>query len=439
MVPNGTATHNLTMYKTPSGARVFGAGTVQWAFGLDSPNPGGGMANLTMQQATLNLFADMGAFPVTPIVGPVDADGHDRHDRPDGDGQHAGHDGRRRHHDDDHRHGLRQLGGQVAGVEVTTDGGATWHPATSGTTSWTYTWVAHGAAAKIQARATDDSGNIGAATAAKNGRGHLPVLAVRPNVTPKAAEVDGGDASPIEVGFKFQSDTYGTVKGVTFYKATANTGTHIGNLWAADGTRLASATFTGESASGWQTVTFSSPVQVSPNTTYVASYYAPDRPLLGDQRLLVQEPGARPQRRRDRRRHAAARGPRHLDVGQRPLRLRWGQRVPDEHLRRAQLLGRRRLRGDARTQPGHRRDRAGRRQDLGHRQVDVADHRRPDHLLQDHPVRRHDGQARDDDRRHRGADAGNGDGPDHGHHLHLHGDAVQPRRRRGRSPPSPTR
>ena len=36
---NGTATHNLTMYRAPSGARVFGAGTVQWAWGLDDWNP----------------------------------------------------------------------------------------------------------------------------------------------------------------------------------------------------------------------------------------------------------------------------------------------------------------------------------------------------------------------------------------------------------------
>ena len=36
---DGTATHNLTMYRAPSGARVFGAGTVQWAWGLDADNP----------------------------------------------------------------------------------------------------------------------------------------------------------------------------------------------------------------------------------------------------------------------------------------------------------------------------------------------------------------------------------------------------------------
>src|SRR5215470_6799458 len=34
-----TVTHHLTLYRAPSGALVFGAGTVQWAFGLD--NAGG--------------------------------------------------------------------------------------------------------------------------------------------------------------------------------------------------------------------------------------------------------------------------------------------------------------------------------------------------------------------------------------------------------------
>ena len=51
-------------------------------------------------------------------------------------------------------------GGIVAGVEVSTDGGTTWRPAT-GTTSWSYSWVAHGnPSTTIRTRAVDDSGNI---------------------------------------------------------------------------------------------------------------------------------------------------------------------------------------------------------------------------------------------------------------------------------------
>src|SRR5205085_365894 len=32
----GTVTHHLTLYRAPSGALVFGAGTVFWSFGLDT-------------------------------------------------------------------------------------------------------------------------------------------------------------------------------------------------------------------------------------------------------------------------------------------------------------------------------------------------------------------------------------------------------------------
>ena len=58
-----------------------------------------------------------------------------------------------------------------------------------------------------------------------------------------------------------------------FYKGVNNTGTHLGHLWSSTGTLLATATFTGESASGWQQVNFSNPVAISANTVYVASYY----------------------------------------------------------------------------------------------------------------------------------------------------------------------
>src|SRR5215813_8120505 len=66
---NSTATHHLTLYRAASGALVFGAGTVQWSWGLDN---GGGTGNTdtAMQQATVNLFADMGNVqPATLMAG----------------------------------------------------------------------------------------------------------------------------------------------------------------------------------------------------------------------------------------------------------------------------------------------------------------------------------------------------------------------------------
>jgi hypothetical protein len=80
------------------------------------------------------------------------------------------------------------------------------------------------------------------------------------------------DGQPIEVGVKFRSDFDGYITALRFYKGAANIGTHIGHLWKTDGTLLAEVTFTGESASGWQEMALSTPVAVTANTVYVASY-----------------------------------------------------------------------------------------------------------------------------------------------------------------------
>jgi hypothetical protein len=81
------------------------------------------------------------------------------------------------------------------------------------------------------------------------------------------------DTSAIELGVKFQSDVEGLITGIRFYKSASNTGTHTGSLWARSGQLLATATFTNESASGWQQVVFTSPVLINADTPYVASYH----------------------------------------------------------------------------------------------------------------------------------------------------------------------
>jgi len=63
---NGIATHHLTLYRASSGALVFGAGTIYWAWGLDSIHAiPGAPTDPNMQQATVNLLADMGSQPAT--------------------------------------------------------------------------------------------------------------------------------------------------------------------------------------------------------------------------------------------------------------------------------------------------------------------------------------------------------------------------------------
>lgn len=280
---NGTATHNLVEFRDQdSGALVFGSGTVQWSWGLTNVptyNPDDTVVteDSRMQQATLNVLADMGVQPLTrqsnlvaatastdttgpsvtvtspasgvtvPALKPVTIKGT-----------------------------ASDSGGAVARVEVSTDGGSTWKAAT-GLTSWSYSWTpTTPGPASVKVRAVDDSVNIGSVTT-------VP-LAVGPQACPctvwPASAVPGtvnaGDGSSLELGVKFRTTVAGSITGVRFYKSPANTGTHTGSLWTASGTRLATGTFSGETASGWQQLNFATPVTVKANTTYVASYFAPN-------------------------------------------------------------------------------------------------------------------------------------------------------------------
>jgi hypothetical protein len=276
----GTATHHLTLYRAPSGALVFGAGTVQWAWGLDSANPSG-KTDPTMQQATVNLFADMGAQPATLISGLTTPTASTDMTPPTStitspspgatlqDGSAVTITGT----------ATDAGGGVVAGVEVSADGGATWRPVTTmsapnTSVTWSYSWAAQGnPTTTIEARAVDDSGNLEKPASGTTVNVNCPCSIWGNGYTPGG--IDSADASSIEVGVKFKTDTFGMATGIRFYKASTNTGTHIGNLWTSSGQLLASATFTGESASGWQQVNFAQPVLLNPNTTYVASYFAP--------------------------------------------------------------------------------------------------------------------------------------------------------------------
>jgi PKD repeat protein len=455
----GTATHHLTLYRHPSGALVFGAGTIQWSWGLDATHDFAATpSDPSMQQATVNLFADMGVQPATLMDGLQLATASTDTTPPTAtitapsagatviNGTQVTVAGT-----------ASDSGGQVGAVEVSTDNGTTWHPAT-GRASWTYVWTPNPLGSQtLLARAVDDSGNIGApskavgvtvapttltaiivtpanptvtvggtqqftatgmyndsstkdltsqvtwasasasvavvstaglasaetigtttisatlgsvtgstgltivggpltinttslpdalvnqpytATLTATGGtppytwsiaiGTLPaglslspgagvgVISGTPTTTgtvtftmqvtsaagdsvakafsievdapsltiwpsnPTPAIVDGGDPNPVELGVKFRSDVAGNITGIRFYKAATNTGAHVGNLWSSTGTKLGSTTFTAETASGWQEVSFASPVAIQPNTVYVASYFAPNGHYSGD-------------------------------------------------------------------------------------------------------------------------------------------------------------
>ncbi|HEX7698082.1 MAG TPA: DUF4082 domain-containing protein, partial [Candidatus Acidoferrum sp.] len=268
---NGIATHHLTMYRASNGTLIFGAGTVQWSWGLDANHySSGAPTDPSMQQATVNLFADMGVQPATLQAGLVPATPSTDTTPPtsmitaptSGSSVIAGSavtiSGT----------AVDSGGGVVGGVEVSVDGGKSWHPAV-GRENWSYAFTAgNGATLNVQSRAVDDSGNLeipgpGITLTVTGASSGCPCTIWPSTAVPAVPDV--GPDSPVELGVSFRADTNGYITGIRFYKSAANTGTHVGNLWSSSGALLASATFTGESASGWQQVNFSNPVAITAN------------------------------------------------------------------------------------------------------------------------------------------------------------------------------
>ncbi|MCL4545326.1 MAG: DUF4082 domain-containing protein, partial [Chloroflexi bacterium] len=81
------------------------------------------------------------------------------------------------------------------------------------------------------------------------------------------------DPQPVELGVKFASSEPGYIKGIRFYKGSANTGPHVADLWSASGQLLAETGFTSETASGWQEADFTTPVAIQPGQVYIAAYH----------------------------------------------------------------------------------------------------------------------------------------------------------------------
>ncbi|MGZ3140767.1 DUF4082 domain-containing protein [Lentzea chajnantorensis] len=278
---DGDATHHLTLYRAPSGALVFGAGTVFWSFALDAvhdytstdPSMPVVSEDRDAQQATVNLFADMGVQPetlqgnltpatastdttppVTVITTPANGATFTQQAQVIISGT------------------ASDVGGRVATVEVSTDNGQSWRAAT-GTTSWSFSWWPHlpGTYA-VKVRAVDDSLNV------ENG----PTRTV--TVTPAASvrlfqptDVPYGlhapDENPLEHGMRFSVNTPGSATALRFYKNPYNTGAHTARLYNAAGTKLAEVGSTGETASGWQQVNIA-PVALTPGETYTVSVHS---------------------------------------------------------------------------------------------------------------------------------------------------------------------
>ena len=234
-----------------------------------------------MQQATVNLFADMGVQPATLQLGllpasasadvvppvsditfpadgasvPVGVAGHDP-----GNGERRG-----------ARSGRGRRGVGRRGADLAPGPG---HASPGRTCGRRPTAAAY----TVLTRAVDDSANLEAPGAGRTIVAGSPpppptgtVSIWADGVTPAVPNTN--DPNAVEVGVKFRSATAGWITHIRFYKGTSNTGTHVGHLWSSTGTLLGTAAFVSETASGWQEAALAAPVAIAAGTTYVASYH----------------------------------------------------------------------------------------------------------------------------------------------------------------------
>jgi hypothetical protein len=281
---HGGLNHRISLYRHSSGAIVFGAGTVQWSWGLDDKHDRGNAApSRDLQQATLNLLTDMGVtpgsrqsdltlsapvsdktLPVSTIETPVNGLTVEANTLVTISGT------------------ASDLNG-VNRVEISVDDGKSWQTV-AGTTNWSFSWIANGSGTiVIRSRAIDNNGNAektGNAPAsnainlniAKSAPGACP-CSIFTNQVPANANQRDNDVG-ISLGTRFRSSVNGYVTGLRFYKGPGNEGTHTGQLWSSTGTLIAAATYTNETASGWQQVNLQTPVAITAGVDYIVTYHS---------------------------------------------------------------------------------------------------------------------------------------------------------------------
>lgn len=289
----GTATHSLTLYRAPSGALVFGAGTVFWSWGLSNqhdPIYDVNAESTVLQQFTVNMFADMGIQPetlqaslhaavastdhtaATVIMNALPASATAQQTfylsgtaRDIIDSNPATDDG------------------VVAVVEISFDGGQTWRAA-SGSDTWTYAWTPSSAGTyQVMARAWDDSLNTPTTVASGTvqvvqGTSASNISLFSPSAQPEAFILDAWDPTDYELGMKFTVSQSGSITELKYLRGAVDADdidVRTLHLWDSANPSAPIATITissGVGAAGWQVAHLSAPVHVESGHVYIVSY-----------------------------------------------------------------------------------------------------------------------------------------------------------------------
>ena len=230
-----TATHNLTLYRAPSGALRVRRRHRPVVLGPRRLEPGRQPRRpiRNMQQATVNLLADMGAQPATLQSGLTAASASTDTTAPTSTisvarrtATHRRHAGRRSRAP---RPTPAAASSPASRSRPTAARPGTRRPARR---SWTYAWTAHGSppttikVARRRRQRQPETPGAGRHGQRRPARARSGARASRPR------DADSGDT---DVGRGRASSSSPTrtapITGVRFYKAAANTGTHIGSLW----------------------------------------------------------------------------------------------------------------------------------------------------------------------------------------------------------------
>jgi hypothetical protein len=282
---NAAATHHLTMYRAPNGALVFGAGTIHWSAAVENNHGGfsGVLADPNAKQATVNLLADMGVQPATLQSGltPATASTDTAPPRsaitspPSGTKVTTGSSitisGT----------AVDSGGGVVGAVEISLDGGITWHPA-MGRENWSYVFTTDNSGTlSVQSRAVDDSGNLevpspGITVTVNPATGSTP-----PTITTQPANqtVTAGQT------VTFTAAATGSPTPTVQWQVSTDSGATFSILPGATSTTLSFATTLSQNGNQYQAVftnsagtatTKTATLTVNPATTKVPIQYEPE-------------------------------------------------------------------------------------------------------------------------------------------------------------------
>ena len=343
----GTATHNLTMYRAPSGAlrvrrrhRAVGVGPRR----LEPGRRRRRSATCSRRRSTCS--PTWAPSPRRCMSGPDRGHDVDRHAprRPRRSRRPRRRDRRRRPAGDDHaapRPTPAAASSPASRSRPTAAPPGTRRPAPrAGPTRWT----AHGnpstddqGARRRRQRQPRDAGR------GRHGQRSTARARCGARATPCPRTPTRGDADRGRGRGQVQVRHARAVTGVRFYKAAANTGTHIGSLWTADRDAAGPGDLHRRDGLRLAERHLRQPGRRStPGTTYVASYYAPNGHYAARTRLLLPRTPRRARRRPQSTARPCTRSA--TRTGGQRVCTSTAARAPSRSTRsRGQLLGRRDL------------------------------------------------------------------------------------------------